>query len=725
MNYLHKQNYHSLLKLVGKRNVKFEDETFEKPILINSAKVFWVRASEIPNSSLFSSKYPHGNLLPGLNSEWITSATSILTTHPSLVEKVIPRNQEWKYDSSNFPGLLRFRFFSKQSFSWTEVVVDDFLPCTSSGFLYSCSKEGTEFWHALLEKAYAKLLGTYENLESSIFDNCVNDLSEFMLEKIKFPIVDIERELELFSKLKLLLQRKSLISISTNEESICSSQLIFENCSFKYNNTYTVVNVVKLNLRLSNLKRKEVLMVKLVNHWINSSNKDNICEDFSLLSQSTWENEWKIVSRRQLNKLGLSFEENGVFFISFEEFLKHSAGVTILHNVNVNRLISNFQYFHFTEAWSIAAQTAGGSVLEAGKFFRNPQFLISINSKSSSVKLLITLTQKSLKFCSNESEFNFDASSSNATLLTIGFVIFRVELNRKSKIDSVYSSDRIVNMVNYSSLIETSEVVEFSSGRYILIPTTTNFGEENTFSLRFLTLPCNAASSSRKSVAIQSLTKSKKILKLNKMVTRYFKTCPIGTFEISVSHLLVPDKNINDDFHLELNYFESGRKITKKSFSMKIKPETIMGSDFDLNATFNISEVEYLRLVSDEKRKMCDGVKEEFFNIEDDASVETGKDENELTNTLGDLESFIWFITKPLATWIELKVFRKRKKMKKFSFDVSKENIAESEPIIVRTDEFYVIMKIAKFWELEFKLEEIEAILKIKVIFNEIEDDKF
>ncbi|KAJ3225473.1 Calpain-5 [Clydaea vesicula] len=707
--------YHSLLKLVGKRNVKFEDETFEKPILINSAKVFWVRASEIPNSSLFSSKYPHGNLLPGLNSEWITSATSILTTHPSLVEKVIPRNQEWKYDSSNFPGLLRFRFFSKQRFSIKKltqlkviVVLVGLKLLLTTFFLVPLLDFFIAALKLILEKAYAKLLGTYENLESSIFDNCVNDLSgkkilfskfinnlEFMLEKIKFPIVDIERELELFSKLKLLLQRKSLISISTNEESICSSQLIFENCSFKYNNTYTVVDVVKLNLRLSNLKRKEVLMVKLVNHWINSSNKDNICEDFSLLSQSTWENEWKIVSRRQLNKLGLNFEENGVFFISFEV------------------------------PWSIAAQTAGGSVLEAGKFFRNPQFLISINSKSSSVKLLITLTQKSLKFCSNESEFNFDASSSNATLLTIGFVIFRVELNRKSKIDSVYSSDRIVNMVNYSSLIETSEVVEFSSGRYILIPTTTNFGEENTFSLRFLTLPCNAASSSRKSVAIQSLTKSKKILKLNKMVTRYFKTCPIGTFEISVSHLLVPDKNINDDFHLELNYFESGRKITKKSFSMKIKPETIMGSDFDLNATFNISEVEYLRLVSDEKRKMCDGVKEEFFNIEDDASVETGKDENELTNTLGDLESFIWFITKPLATWIELKVFRKRKKMKKFSFDVSKEYIAESEPIIVRTDEFYVIMKIAKFWELEFKLEEIEAILKIKVIFNEIEDDKF
>ena len=62
--------------------------------------------------------------------------------------------------------------------AWRRVTIDDRLPCAPDGsLLYAHSIDGNEFWVALLEKAFAKLCGSYEALISGFADSAMRTLT--------------------------------------------------------------------------------------------------------------------------------------------------------------------------------------------------------------------------------------------------------------------------------------------------------------------------------------------------------------------------------------------------------------------------------------------------------------------------------------------------------------------------------------------------------------------
>lgn len=68
--------------------------------------------------------------------------------------QVLPPGQP-QWGDARYKGSFRFCFWQRGQ--WTDVTIDDRLPCINSTLCFSCCHAPGAFWVALLEKAYAKL----------------------------------------------------------------------------------------------------------------------------------------------------------------------------------------------------------------------------------------------------------------------------------------------------------------------------------------------------------------------------------------------------------------------------------------------------------------------------------------------------------------------------------------------------------------------------------------
>ena len=94
---------------------------------------------------------------------WFLAAVANLAESKACFRRVVPQDQSFY---SDYAGIFRFRFW--RFGEWIEIVIDDRLPTRRGQLIYLRSVEKNEFWGALLEKAYAKLHGSYRELEGGL-----------------------------------------------------------------------------------------------------------------------------------------------------------------------------------------------------------------------------------------------------------------------------------------------------------------------------------------------------------------------------------------------------------------------------------------------------------------------------------------------------------------------------------------------------------------------------
>jgi len=128
----------------------------------------WRRPAEIggPKARLWKNDWEVEGLDAGpLANEWLLGAANILGGDRDILAKVFVSTEHAAR------GLYALRFWQDDPASdddWKVVVVDDRLPCGADGSLvFARCADGEVFWAAILEKALAKLHGSYAATEAA------------------------------------------------------------------------------------------------------------------------------------------------------------------------------------------------------------------------------------------------------------------------------------------------------------------------------------------------------------------------------------------------------------------------------------------------------------------------------------------------------------------------------------------------------------------------------
>ncbi|KAM9827000.1 LOW QUALITY PROTEIN: calpain-1 catalytic subunit [Neosynchiropus ocellatus] len=404
---------------------------------------------------------------------WLLAAIASLTLNDNLLHRVVPHGQGF---AQGYAGIFHFQFW--QFGEWVEVVIDDRLPVKDGKLLFVHSAEGTEFWSALLEKAYAKLNGCYEALSggstSEGFEDFTGGVTE-MYELSKAPS-------DLFNIISRAIDRGSLLGCSID----ITSTRDMEAVTFKKlvkGHAYSVTGVDEVVYRGNMTK-----LVRIRNPW-------GEIEWTGAWSDNS--REWDSVDRSVRGRLQ-NRSEDGEFWMSFSDFLREFSRLEIC-NLTADALqhsqMKKWSSSLFQGEWR-RGSTAGGCRNFPATFWLNPQFKILLQHPDSpgqsDCSFLVALMQKDRRKKRREGK----------DMETIGFAVYEVRehsllMAGKSgvhlKRDFFLTHASSARSELFINLREVSSRLRLPAGEYIIVPSTFEPHKEADFVLRvFSEKPANS-----------------------------------------------------------------------------------------------------------------------------------------------------------------------------------------------------------------------------------------
>ncbi|KAM4726272.1 LOW QUALITY PROTEIN: calpain-1 catalytic subunit-like [Anableps anableps] len=422
------QDYKQLKEALLNKGQLFQDEEFPanldslgklEDITVEQLKeVEWLRPCDLHSDAAFivagASRFDFKQ--GDVGNCWFLSSIGSLTLRKSLMVEVVPLDQNFK---DGYAGIFHFKFwrFGK----WVDVVVDDLLPTRGRVPVSVSSRSGREFWAPLLEKAYAKVCGSYGDMIAGNPPEAFKDFSGGV--HMNYELSKSQPDLDVMDALQCnaMLGCGTFTGAKGNE--------FFKRFGLVDGHAFAVTGVKQVESQ-----GKKVNLVRIWNPW----------------GEKEWNGDWSrhYGALMKMEDFCVYYEEMDICCES-PNFLDGDKGSQWSCSLREGR-------------WE-AEESAGGSDNETKGIWTKPQYRVTLKETNGGINVLLSLLQKTDE--EHHSKVKYQA---------VGFTIYKVPPEAPAgQLPSSFFQD--ASPISVSKFEATRELIEphmLEAGEYLIIPCT-------------------------------------------------------------------------------------------------------------------------------------------------------------------------------------------------------------------------------------------------------------